>query len=293
MRNIEPLSVRIPPPSVFLPSLQAKGMKKVIFVISLVLHLLLFYWSGRVKLPLKIFNDDDPGRGAPVTQVRLVLPGEIPSPPSPPVSKVHLREPAKVRKQAVITSPHGTVPQPAGERAGTVKSGKLRIFSDPKLTVPDVDSLPAAPAVPSLSMHSRAVQQALEDYDRRMVRSGYAGTKSGKPIGGQGVLVFNDVKEVNLVPWAKRALIRIQRNWTIPLVTKKPVDNSSGLVTVSIVIEKNGRISALEIKESSEVKEFDVAAEIALRLSSPLPQLPVDYPERILEAAFTFNYNLK
>lgn len=268
-------------------------MRKIIFAISLVLHLILFYWSGTFRFPLKAFGEDNPGAGAPVTQVRLVLPGEVPLPPPPPVSTERLRDPQKADNQMVIAAPRGVVTEPVRESTGPEDSGKLRIFSSPRLTSPDFDTLPSSPAAPSLSMHSQAVQQALKDYDRRLVRSGYAGTAPGKSTGRQGVLVFSDVKEVNMVPWAKRALIRIQRNWAIPLVTKKPVDNRSGLVTVAIVIQKNGRISALAIKDSSEVEEYDIAAETALRLSSPLPQLPMDYPKESLEAAFTFNYNLK
>lgn len=267
-------------------------MRKIIFVISLVLHVLLFFWSGTVRFPIKVF-DDDAGAGAPVTQVRLVLPGEVPLPPPPPASTERLREPRKAGSQVVVAAPRGVAAEPGGKRSSPDDSGKLKIFSVPKLTSPDVDTLPSSPAAPSLSMHSQAVQQALKDYDRRLVRSGYAGTVPGKPTGRQGMLVFSDVKEVNMVPWAKRALIRIQRNWAIPLVTKKPVDNSSGLVTVAIVIQKNGRISAVEITDSCRVEEYDIAAETALRLSSPLPQLPMDYPRESLEAAFTFNYNLK
>ncbi len=266
-------------------------MRRVIFIISLILHLLLFYWAGTVKFPLKIF-DDEFGTVEPVTRVRLVLPGEVPLPPPPPASGEHLRN-ANIDETTTIVAPSREGVSQAGEEdSGMTGDGELRIFSAPKLSAPDPDSLPASPDVPDLSIRSQAVQQVLKDYDRQMVRSGFAGV-TGKRTGGRGMLVFDNVREVNLEPWAKRALISIQRNWKIPLVTKKPVDNSSGLVTVAVVIEKNGRISALTIRTSSDVDEFDIAAETALRLSSPLPQLPMDYPGDNLEAALTFNYNLR
>jgi TonB family protein len=59
-------------------------------------------------------------------------------------------------------------------------------------------------------------------------------------------------------------------------------------VEITIVIEKNGKISSIKVKQSSNSDTFDQAAVNALRLSSPLPNLPQDFPNKNLEARFMF-----
>jgi TonB family protein len=74
------------------------------------------------------------------------------------------------------------------------------------------------------------------------------------------------------------------------MVTK---ENLHQPVEIIIEIEKNGKISSLKVKQSSNSDTFDQAAVNALRLSSPLPNLPQDFPNKNLEARFMFTANLQ
>jgi TonB family protein len=80
-------------------------------------------------------------------------------------------------------------------------------------------------------------------------------------------------------------LLSIQKNWLIPTATAEIVDQP---VEITIVIEKNGKISSIKVKQSSNSETFDQSALNALRLSSPLPNLPRDFPNKNLEARFMF-----
>lgn len=91
----------------------------------------------------------------------------------------------------------------------------------------------------------------------------------------------------DITPWAEEAVNKIQRNWII----EAQVMRAKGLVGISVIIEKNGELSSIRMLNSSDVQALDEAALRAIRLSSPFPQLPDDFPSKNLEAYFEFHYN--
>ena len=96
------------------------------------------------------------------------------------------------------------------------------------------------------------------------------------------------VEGYNLTPWAEKIVNKILVNWIIPSDQKMSL---KGVVGISATIEKNGELSSITIVSSSTDQFLDEAALKALRLSSPLPGLPDDFPNKNLEAYFEFHYN--
>jgi TonB family protein len=97
-----------------------------------------------------------------------------------------------------------------------------------------------------------------------------------------------EAKSYDITPWAKIVVEKIQRNWVLdPSQTTR----AKGEVEIFVRIEKSGEISTVEVVRSSEIQLLDQAALKALRMSSPLPKLPDDFPEKSLEAYFVFGYD--
>lgn len=95
-------------------------------------------------------------------------------------------------------------------------------------------------------------------------------------------------KGYDITPWAERVVDRIQKNWIIP---SKQETSVIGVVRISVIIKKNGEILSVKIVNSSMVQLLDEAALKAIKLSSPFPNLPDDFPKKNLEAYFEFHYN--
>jgi len=89
-----------------------------------------------------------------------------------------------------------------------------------------------------------------------------------------------------LSAWGRQAVEAIQKHWILPL-TKK--DRVEGKVGVTVVVEKDGSVSAVRILNSSNISVLDGAALAAIVASLPLPRLPQDFPDANLEAYFLFD----
>ena len=94
----------------------------------------------------------------------------------------------------------------------------------------------------------------------------------------------------DITPWAEKVVSRIQRNWNIPFAFTQKM-SAKGTVGISVIFEKNGTLSSAKIVHTSMVPLFDEAALKALKLASPFPDLPADFPNKKLEAYFEFRYN--
>jgi len=108
------------------------------------------------------------------------------------------------------------------------------------------------------------------------------GYRTGTPL-YKGSASFYDI-----TPWAERVVDRIQKNWIIPSKQKTSV---RGVVRISVIIKKNGELFSVKIVNSSMVQSLDEAALKAIKMSSPFPNLPDDFPKMNLEAYFEFQYN--
>jgi TonB family protein len=93
------------------------------------------------------------------------------------------------------------------------------------------------------------------------------------------------VLKIDLSPWARTVVELIQKNWAVPAVQESSSDTS---VEIAVVILKSGAVTHLEVVSPSDDREFDLAAREAIETSSPLPQLPNDFPADSLEISLIF-----
>jgi TonB family protein len=100
--------------------------------------------------------------------------------------------------------------------------------------------------------------------------------------------IHYDAKGADLEPWIHKMVTEVQSVWRIP-----PSDTfEAGHVAVEAFMSRSGEILSLRIKASSGDREFDSAAEQALR-QAVLSALPEDYPENVFEFVLVFWYNQK
>lgn len=252
-------------------------LRRTIFLSSVLLHLIVIYWIIRVEIPMLIY----PGKEKVIAVVPIsTIPPDVMSPISQK-GTVGKKLPGKETGLAA-RSPTGTTD------AATVVDKEIPVEA-PKLVAPPLD----VKKIPELSIYSENIREIVRNFNRKRAstgsegtaaRVGESGTSDGKGPVGQSQAFFN-IENYDLTPWAKRVLLSIQKNWLIPIATKESVDQP---VEITIVIEKNGKISSIKVKQSSNSNTFDQAAVNALRLSSPLPNLPRDFPNKNLEARFMF-----
>jgi TonB family protein len=92
----------------------------------------------------------------------------------------------------------------------------------------------------------------------------------------------------DITPWATKVVNKILLNWAIPGAQQT---EARGTVGISTVIEKSGEVSSIKFVNSSLDQILDEAALRAVRMSSPFPGLPDDFPKKNIEVYFEFHYN--
>jgi TonB family protein len=116
--------------------------------------------------------------------------------------------------------------------------------------------------------------------------SGYGGFKPRRSGLRGGAYASAAVRGYDLSPWASSVAAVIQGRWAVPhLLTQ----TWSKTVEITVVILKNGRLFSAVISEPSDDRSFDRSALEAVEDSSPLPALPVDFPEASLEVSLVFS----
>jgi TonB family protein len=163
--------------------------------------------------------------------------------------------------------------------------------------VPDLDlSLPAR----DLAQQRRrsggpvASDPRLKSYPGTEFFTGSGGEGSGHVLARSGTgdrVIYRGkipagAQSYELSAWGRQAVEAIQKHWILPL-TKK--DRVEGKVGVTVVVEKDGSVSAVRILNSSNISILDGAALAAIVASLPLPRLPQDFPDANLEAYFLFD----
>jgi len=122
------------------------------------------------------------------------------------------------------------------------------------------------------------------------IRRFLAGTRFENPEGGLvsntgNTLYYND-KGANFVPWLRRMLAEVRRNWFVPY----SVAFNHGHVAVGISVARDGTVTELKVLFPSGISGFDNAAVGALRASQLLP-LPADHPDDKFDIILVFWYN--
>jgi TonB family protein len=257
-------------------------LRRTTFLLSVLLHLIVIYWIIRLEIPMLIYPENE--------KVIAVVP--ISALPSDLMSSTSQKGMAGKKIPEKETGLATRISPGTGDAAATTAAdttGEEIPVEAPKLIAPPPD----VKKIPELSINSENIRGIIRNFNRKRAGTGSrettagvgeSATGDGSGSVGQSQAFFN-IENYDLTPWAKRALLSIEKNWLIPIATEQSVDQP---VEITIVIEKNGKISSIKVKQSSNSDTFDQAAVNALRLSSPLPNLPQDFPNKNLEARFMF-----
>jgi len=106
--------------------------------------------------------------------------------------------------------------------------------------------------------------------------------------GGQGVRVGDGTGQEGLHSWyARQVEQRVGQNWLRSSLGSlaRPVES-----VVSFEVMRNGEIHRIQLKQSSGVRAVDLAAQRAIRASSPLPALPPELRNRRVRFVTYFQY---
>jgi TonB family protein len=177
---------------------------------------------------------------------------------------------------------------------------RIELAPPPRPDVPSADSLrlpiPSRSAEPAGAAGSNAGRPGRVEVERYLYSDAYGGLGSGltgysgfKPrrMGLRGgAYASAAVKGYDLSPWAESVAAAIQDNWAVPNLLSQTWIKT---VEITVVILKNGRLFSAVVTEPSDDRSFDKAALEAVEGSSPLPALPIDFPEASLEVAFVFS----
>jgi len=124
-----------------------------------------------------------------------------------------------------------------------------------------------------------------EDIRRFMENKQFHNPEGGLVTGRDNTLYYDD-KGANFVPWIRRMLAEVRRNWLVP----QSALFRAGHVAVAVSVDLNGDIADLELMIPSGTQGFDNAAQGALR-AADLQPLPSDYPDDHFEFVLIFWYN--
>jgi len=106
----------------------------------------------------------------------------------------------------------------------------------------------------------------------------------------RGVMAF-DAKDFEWGPYAQRIYRIIERNWHKMLRTTV-VPGLSGASQLRFRIDRNGRISQLELLAEAGWVALDQAALASIQMSNPLPNLPAAYPHKDVGLTLGYYYNV-
>lgn len=109
-------------------------------------------------------------------------------------------------------------------------------------------------------------------------------------IGGPGMRgsVSVDARDFEFAYYLRLVRDQIARNWSPPAglgAGGKPVQ-----AVVYFRIARGGQLSAVKVEESSGIDFFDQSVARAVRISDPLPPLPLGFPAGDLGVHFGFEY---
>ena len=148
-------------------------------------------------------------------------------------------------------------------------------------------------AVPSRAgskdSQSKAQAQVPRKADAGSGGTGGAPTGSGGGFGGgQGVRVGSGTGQEGLHSWyARQVEQRVGQNWLRSSLGNlaRPVET-----VVSFEVQRNGHIYRIRLEQPSGVPAVDLAAQRAIRASSPLPALPPELRNRRVRFVTYFQY---
>ncbi len=216
----------------------------------------------------------------------------------------------------------GSYPTGIPERmsAAVASTGAGETRSDPELSLPPAYEIPARittdfrlerPAEPSPQLPSGLVFQLTRppaglryDYSPPAPRSGslkkylppadqrlapYSGApgvgerRRGPGLGVRGTPI---AQRADITEWAQQAVALILNNWFIPILLPAREQDE---FEIALTVQKDGWIASTEVIRVARIPQLQQAALKALELSSPLPRLPREFPEKSLELRLVFS----
>ena len=117
---------------------------------------------------------------------------------------------------------------------------------------------------------------------------GGRGSGSGGPGGGLTGSGSGSGYSYDIRPWAEKVINLIQAKWSLPQVAVLPKEK---IVALMIRVDREGQLQSLEITTSTTSAVLDEAAVAAVKLCTPFPPLPPDFPGKSLEFYLIFTYH--
>jgi hypothetical protein len=142
------------------------------------------------------------------------------------------------------------------------------------------DYSPPAPRTGSLRKYLPAADARLAPF------SGAAGDRESGPGPGLGVRGAPVARRADITEWAQQAVAMILNNWLVPLLLP---DQEQDEFEIALIVQKDGWIASTEVIRTASIPQLQQAALKALELSTPLPRLPREFPEKSLELRLVFS----
>jgi TonB family protein len=115
------------------------------------------------------------------------------------------------------------------------------------------------------------------------IETGTRGAGFGLSTGGGGATGFLDVANFCCPDYLSTMISLIQRNWSSK-------QNVAGLTRIKYTIQRDGRLTDIQLEQSSGYFALDQAAQRAIVLTRQLPPLPAQFPEPTLTVHLNFPY---
>ncbi|HET7436612.1 MAG TPA: energy transducer TonB [Thermoanaerobaculia bacterium] len=195
-------------------------------------------------------------------------------------------------------------PRPAINQPATAPSASAQAAAAPPSASPG-DTIQPDPSRLTYHVQSQTAaasiasgvdwRNAIRDIGRAEARSG-DGVDLRNAGGGekgfaeQGPLSF-ETQWYDWGDYAQSMVSKIRVHWysNMPQLIRTGMQ---GVVTIRFTIERNGRITNIEILEGSGIPPYDYAARKALEQASPLNPLPKDFPNPNERVTAMFFYNM-
>lgn len=158
----------------------------------------------------------------------------------------------------------------------------------PAMTLPDpkAKSTPKGPAKSMTAETRGSIQKkgSEETPGSAVAETGARGVGFGLSTGGEGSSVgYLDVGNFCCPEYLTTMLQLIQRNWD-------PKQAVAGDTLMRFAIQRDGRITDVELERSSGLAALDLNAQRALLLTRQLPPIPAAFTEKALTVHLVFQY---
>ncbi len=277
------------------------------FLFSIIFHIFFAYYFYTAKFDIKeVKVEKKVIEIRPISKEKIVFPDIKRKKPS-------LENQSILTLAPVITSPgyksgdekSSQIPQRPREKKVPAKKGYVTTEKKSiKGKIPDIikESIHTkerlkAPFKPSHYLKPETIDEILRRFEKEKIdkdiKSVESMDASGISTRGNDIVIdhegkaYFESKGFDITPWAQKVVARINENWFV-LPEFKIEENS--VVGIVVTFDKDGEVVTAKITRSSNVHPLDQSALNAIKLSTPFPRLPEQFPGDQLKAFFLFNY---